>query len=395
MRRRKSPIIIIIFLIIFSILAFLGIRMVTVPTDLAVNQTLESPQLIDLKSIVSTEPTASKSNIKYAVAVDNNLVYSSSETPQPTASTAKMILALMIMEKNPFSLSETGESITITPEFYQLYQNAVAEDGSTVPVEIGEVLSEYDALAGTLIASANNLADSLAIWAFGSLAEYCDFASTHLAEWGIKDTTISDASGFSPSTTSTAADLTIIGQKLMQNPVLSEIVGLKTYTLPIAGQIENTNQLLGISDITGVKTGYIGTDSGYCLISAYRLGEHTITTSVLDANTRADSFAYTKNLIDTIQNHLAEITIATTGTEVGNYDSWWTGQIPITVQEDVKILNWQPTTPVISLNTTGNAQGNTLDITINGETKSYATSTPDFSTSPSPAQRFERTISLK
>ena len=386
--------------------AFIGFRMATVPTELTVNQTITTPQLIDLPAILKSQPDISKTSLNYAVAIDGQLVYTneqsstaSNQTVQPIASTAKIILALMIMEKKPFPLGEQGETITITPELNSIYEKYNASDGSTVPVQINEQISQYDALSGVLIASANNLADSLAIWAFGSLSEYQKYASDKLKEWGIEHVTIgSDASGFSPDTTGTAADMAILGQKLMENPVLSEIVSRTVYTIPVAGQIDNTNKLLGVDDIVGVKTGYIGDASGYCLVSAYRLGDHIVTFAVLGAATRAESFAYTQNLVETVQSHLLEITIATAGAEVGNYDSWWTGKIPITVQEDVRLLNWQPSTPEISLDTSSG----TLSVkTIPSGTKThpdaanaqtYPISNPDFPRQPDLKQRLERAL---
>ena len=60
-----------------------------------------------------------------------------------------------------------------------------------------------------------------------------------LNEWGITDTTIgADASGFSESTTSTTEELAKIGAKVLENPVLAEIVGRAQYEVPVAGVIE-------------------------------------------------------------------------------------------------------------------------------------------------------------
>ncbi|MBR5620950.1 D-alanyl-D-alanine carboxypeptidase [Candidatus Saccharibacteria bacterium] len=320
----------------------IGIRMVNVPTEMVITQTLELPEMTNLAEVVSTEPSAATAGVKYAVAVDNNLAYSNTPDTQPAASTAKMILALMIIEKYPFEPGETGENITITPELYNYYVWYNMHNGSTATVRIGETISEYDALAATMLASANNLADTLAVWGFGSMAEYKAYAEEHLSSWGINNTVIgSDASGFSTDTTSTAADLAMVGQRLMQNPVLSQIVGMKSYNVPVAGLVENTNKLLGVNEISGVKTGYVGAASGYCLVTAYRLGEHIITTSVLGAGTRDVSFALSQNLVATIQGALSETVVATSGDEVGYYESWWTGKVPIYLREDAIIFGWQ------------------------------------------------------
>ena len=390
--------------------------MANVPTNLSITQTLELPSFANLTEILKKEPAISQTGSKYAVAIDDTLVYTNSFVTQPAASTAKMILALMIMEKQPFNLGETGENITITQELYDLYAWYISQNGSTVPVQIGETISEYDALTATLLASANNMADTLAVWAFGSLDTYQMYASNRLSEWGFKNTVIgSDASGFSSDTTSTAADLALIGQKLMQNPVLSQIVNQKSYTIPVAGTIENTNQLLGTDGISGIKTGYIGAISGYCLISAYRLGDHIITASVLDTNTRSDSFALTQNLITILQGSLSDTLIASNGTEVGCYDSWWTGKIPIYLNENATILGWQQEeidpsktasdhdnsddlnpeiiAPSAHLNMDG--QNGTLSIKSNTATYNFPVTTQQFNSEPDFWQRLSYAISLK
>ena len=60
---------------------------------------------------------------QWAVALNGETISKSAEELpiQPTASTAKMILALAVMEKKPFTLGETGEPITITEDIYNIY----------------------------------------------------------------------------------------------------------------------------------------------------------------------------------------------------------------------------------------------------------------------------------
>lgn len=381
----KKLFIIISTIIILSLAIFTGVRMANTPTALSLTKTLTLPTFVNLTEILSEK--SNQTSAKYAVAIDNTLVYENTSAIQPTASTAKMILGLMITEKYPINLGETGETITITPELYDFYTWYISHNGSTIPVQIGETISEYDALVATLLPSANNMADALAVWAFGSLSNYQAYATSRLSEWGLENTTIgSDASGFSSDTTSTAADLAIIGQKLMQNPVLSQIVGLKSYTIPIAGVIENTNKLLGIDDISGIKTGYIGPSSGYCLVSAYRLGDHVITISVLDTDTRAESFTLSQNLVETLQASLSSTLIASSGAEVGYYDSWWTGKIPIYLNEDAVVLGWgqSVSSDLIMDGTTG-----TLSIKSNTSSYDFPVAASNFEAEPSFWQRLK------
>lgn len=276
---------------------------------------------------------------QWAVALNGKSVASSTLEPpiQPAASTAKMIMALAVMEKKPFAANATGETITITQDYYNIYASYQALGGSTTAVQVGEEISERDALASALIVSSNNMADTLAIWAFGSLEEYQKYATNMLSRFGIKHTTIGpDASGFNAQTTSTAVDLAIIGEKVLRQPVLAEIVGSNSATVPVVGLIENTNKLLGSNGIVGIKTGYIGDASGYCLVSGYKEGGDIITIALLGAPTRQISFSDTSELVTKAKSIIDVRELVETGEEVGYYEGWWTGKIPVTTVKGIK-----------------------------------------------------------
>ena len=279
----------------------------------------------------------------YAVAIDGVIAKKTTDGPKnmPTASTAKMILGLAIMRAKPFALGESGETITINDEMYNRYLYYRNNNGSNTRVILGEEISEYDALMSVFLASSNNMADALAIWAFGSLDGYREFATKMLNDLDIRDTTIGvDASGFDASSTSTASDLALIGQEVLKNPVLSEIVKTSEYEVPVAGLIQNTNLTLGRNKIVGVKTGYIGDASGYCLVSGYLDGEHIITVALLGAPTRTQSFNDSLEIVANLQSKVYSHTLLKAGETVGQYYSWWTGVVPIRATEDVDAIGW-------------------------------------------------------
>lgn len=276
------------------------------------------------------------------------------EEVRPTASTAKMILGLAVMREKPFNPGEDGETITITDEMYSHYVWYISNNGSNTRVKVGEEISEYDALASIFLASSNNMADSLAIWAFGSIDAYREYATSMLREWGLMNTQIgSDASGYHPDTVSTASELAIIGEKVLNDPVLSEIVNTKEHTVPVAGTLTNSNKILGNLGIAGIKTGYIGDASGYCLVSGYRLNDHVITTSLLGATTRDESFNQSLAITEAIQRKTNPFRLVKSGQTVGYYDSWWTGKVKVSADEDFDEMIWAEADTNSSLNMDG------------------------------------------
>ena len=301
---------------------------------------------------------------------------------RPTASTAKMISALAIMRTKPFSPGETGETITITADDYNIYDWYYTHNGSNTRVRVGEEISEYDALASMLLASSNNMADTLATWAFGSLDSYREYATNMLSELGATHTTIGpDASGYDAGTTSTAEDLARIGYFVMKEPVLREIVGTKSRDVPVAGTLTNTNGLLGIDGISGIKTGYIGDASGYCLVSGYETGEHIVTVSLLGAPSRAASFDDSLAIVRKLQSNVPLGTLIEKDTTIGHYEMWWDKNIPIKTTETMTGLNWRTEQKSVELNMQDEA--GELKIQIGDFTYSVPVTTDEYRKKPS------------
>ena len=379
-RSSKSLILKIIAAILILFLGFIAFRMITMEADVQLITIWDSPDGVSLNSVGSA-----LSNNQWAAAVDGRVVASGTDTKvQPTASTTKMILALAVMEKKPFEKGSNGETITITQEMYDRYAWYIANNGSNTKVTIGEEISEKEALVSVMLASSNNMADSLAIWAFGSIEEYQKYATEMLSRLEVSNTTLGtkDASGYDESTTSTPEDLAKIAYYVLKNPVLAEIVGLKTAIVPVAGEIPNTNKLLGQSEIIGVKTGYIGESSGYCIVSGYLEGNHIITVSLLGSTTRERSFSGNLAVVEDMQEVLKPVKLVSSGEEVGYYESWWTGKVPITSTSDFSEINYH------SASISAEILVNALEIKIDNNTYKIELNVPDFSRKPNLIQRF-------
>jgi D-alanyl-D-alanine carboxypeptidase (penicillin-binding protein 5/6) len=252
-------------------------------------------------------------------------------TPQtqiPTASTAKVITALLVLEAKPLKVGEQGPMITINANDVALYNNYRANDGSFVPVQLGEQISEYQALQTIMLPSANNMADTLAIWAYGSLPDYQSAATAFLAKHHIANTTIgTDASGLDPSTKSTATGLVRIGELAMQNSVLAQIVGQSTAdNIPVAGTIRNVNWLLGSHNVIGIKTGN-SDEAGGAYLSASTATVNgkpvTIVTALMAAPDLLTSMNDSLPFIDTAQTNFQSTTAVKAKTVVGAYKIPW------------------------------------------------------------------------
>ena len=123
------------------------------------------------------------------------LAQSGAETPKPIASVAKVMTALAVLKKYPLEPGQKGPTIAVTAADIKSYNDYVAKDGSVVAVNLGEQLTQYQALQGLLIPSGNNIADLLVRWAFGSMDVYLAYANNMAKELGMDDTNFTDPAG--------------------------------------------------------------------------------------------------------------------------------------------------------------------------------------------------------
>ena len=208
------------------------------------------------KTVSAALPWPSYGHAAYAVQQNEVIAASDAGTEAvPIASLAKVITALAVLDKKPLAPGEKGPMITFTQNDVALYQTYLQKDGAVVPVAAGQQLSQYDALQAMMMASANNVSDTLVIWAFGSMEAYTNYANNMVRELGLTKTTIDDASGFSPSTKSTAPEMTILGIKYIENPVLREIAMKDGAEIAGVGYVPNYNTYLNDQNAIGIKVG--------------------------------------------------------------------------------------------------------------------------------------------
>ena len=272
------------------------------------------------------------------------LATSNTAMPAPIASVTKLVTALAVLKQKPLPIGQQGPSITVTNDDVSVFHSYQSQGGSVVAVKVGQQISLYQALQALLIPSANNIADMLARWGFGSIDSYRDFANQFVKELGLKNTHIMDASGFSPQTTSTAHDLILLGQAAMNEPVIAEVVGQTQASFPTVGSIKSTNWLLGNDGIIGLKTGNTEEAGGCYLLAAKRIIEgQTITTLVatMGAPDLSSAVNDAKALLLASDKGFEAVTALRAGQVVGSYVLPWGGEIEAVAKDDLSILTWK------------------------------------------------------
>ncbi|WIB75968.1 D-alanyl-D-alanine carboxypeptidase [Curtobacterium sp. MCPF17_002] len=267
--------------------------------------------------------------------------------PRSIASISKVVTALVVLDAKPLQPGESGPSIAFNAEMQGLYAKYLAVNGEVAPMPSGLKLSEYQTLQVMLMKSANNYAGSLAIWAFGSLDAYDHAADSWLDQQGLDDTTIDEPTGLDADNESTATDLVRLGQLALANPVIKEVVGTKKVTVPGAGEIENSNKLLGLDGVEGIKTGTLD-EAGACLLFAatYERGgkEVTVVGAMLGGVDHDSLDVDVQRLLRSVADNFHVVTLTHAGQTFGTFSTPWQDEADAVSKTASEVLVWGKTT---------------------------------------------------
>jgi D-alanyl-D-alanine carboxypeptidase (penicillin-binding protein 5/6) len=281
-----------------------------------------------------------------AVGFDGVLGTGGTDKAAPIASITKIISALVVLDAKPLTLGDTGPDITFSAKDVAIRAAYQAVNGKTEPVSTGMVLSQRQVMDVMLVESANNYAESLVTWAYGSVDKFLPVANAWLASNGLDSTSISDPTGMSPRNVSTASDLVALGKLALANPVVNAIVGTAIEQVPVVGEITNSNVLLGIDGIRGIKTGTLD-EAGACLLFAadFAIGGETVTIvgAVLGGTDHKALNATVRTLLDDVENSFHKVTLAEAGESFGSYATDWGDSSRLVATKDASVVVWADT----------------------------------------------------
>lgn len=360
-RRRRGLIVtaICVFLLLAAAGGYIAWALTTPVNPPAV--TTQTPQVPTVDAAAIATPPAGASAISISGA-DAYLgegasgIWSSSGTgePLPIASITKLITALVILDAVPLSSADDpGPTITFGASDHALYDRYYVQGATIAPMPIGTSMSLHDALAAMLIPSASNYAEALSSRIFGSQNAFLGATRDWLSAHGLTGTTITEPTGISPRNTSTPADLLAIGKLAAAHPAIAQIVATPSISLPGAGQLSNTNGLLGTAGITGLKTGTLG-EGTYSLLYTATLIVGTadplaVTGVLLGGSSRESVNTTVIATLDSIRAGFHKVPVATSGQEVGTISTPWGSTAELVVGEDASIFTWSDTPIVVTM----------------------------------------------
>ena len=262
--------------------------------------------------------------------------------PQPAASVAKVMTALVVLADKPLS-GNAGPVITMTEQDVQAYQDDLAQKQSVVAVQVGEQLTEFQALEAMLIPSGNNIAETLARWDAGSLPNFVAKMNKRAVTLRLTHTQFADPAGASPNTTSVPSDLMTLGMAAMQQPVIAQVVKLPQARLPVAGTVYNVDAALGQDGIIGIKTGSgFNFGANFLFAASATIASHTITIigCVMGQPTLEAAFSAARALVRAMRPALAVKQVIARNQAVAAYDTPWGDHSDVLSTVDVALVEW-------------------------------------------------------
>ena len=310
------------------------------------------PSFTQPAAVVLTLPSVGQSAVSVTgaeqfvgtVGTNGILASSGGAGPLPIASISKLITALVVLDAKPLTGTDPGPTLTFSKADHDLYDQYYVLGASIEPMKTGSTLSEHDALALMLVASACNYADAVSTWAFGSRARYLSAVKSWLATHGLTKTTIVEPTGIDPRNVSTPADLIAIGKLAMMNPAVAAIVGSRGIAVPGVGSLSNNNISLGSEGINGIKTGTLDTVGSSLLFSATAdvglAKPITIVGVILGGESRESVDRAAQLMVRSIRSGFHTVQLVGDGTVVGRYSTPWKNGARVVTGSRASVLTW-------------------------------------------------------
>lgn len=260
----------------------------TEPKYLANANSMQSYQKAPLKNGGQNLAAQASSAMIYDLNSGSIIYQKDADTKRSIASINKLMTALVIMESH-----KPNEVVTIKD------LPALGPYDQKIGIKNGEEFELSELLKATLIHSANDAANALAIYDSGSIESFAIKMNQKAKQWGLNNSKYSNANGLEGGDDfSTARDVTTLASLLIQNKYFADVVKTKsTYVANLSGKeylLTSTNKILGQSGVIGMKTGYT-LKAGECLVSIADRGGNKVITVVLDS---PDRFQESKSMID-------------------------------------------------------------------------------------------------
>ncbi len=313
-----------------------------------------APQLTTLASVSTAEPDVDLPSYGGSAIgdADSDHLYAGVDidTPRPIASLTKVVTALVVVSEHPIPAGTDGATITLTAADSALVARYAAINGTTAPAPAGLTVTQREVIELMMVHSANNYAETLAVWAFGSVDAYLLAARVWLDNQGLHDIEVADATGFSPQNRASPRSLLGLARVAIADPVVAAAAALPRVTVPGVGTYDNRNLIIGIDGVTGLKTGTLRASGSSLLFTAQHTGptgEHRVVGVVLNGPDGERVAADARSLLSSIRDDYHEVELVAEGAVVARYSAPWGDTAELRTASAVNDLVWGESASVV------------------------------------------------
>jgi serine-type D-Ala-D-Ala carboxypeptidase (penicillin-binding protein 5/6) len=209
--------------------------------------------------------------------------------PWPTASLAKMMIAMIVAEKLADGGLKPSDRIATS-------RNAAAMGGSQVYLKEGETFSLDDMMKAVMVHSANDASVAVAEYIGGSTEAFVQMMNREAARIGMKDTHYYSVAGLPPAPgqqadMSSAWDEALLARAMIRYPQIMQWASIDT--APFRGgtfELRNTNHLVRtFPGCDGLKTGFYY-EAGFNVVATARRGGMRLVAVVLGSPNKLKNF---------------------------------------------------------------------------------------------------------
>ena len=196
--------------------------------------------------------------------------------PRAIASITKLMTAIVVLEH-----AKLGDVVRVSPQ-------AAGIGESTVYLRAGEELTVAELLRATLIPSANDAAEALALHVGGgSVDRFVELMNEKAADLGLTDTHFENPHGLDEAGhVSSARDTTALVRFALGIPFIREALSRETISLPGGRTFTTTDDLLASwGPLVAGKTGHTQR-AGWSQAAAAQRGDTTVYGTVLGSDSR-------------------------------------------------------------------------------------------------------------
>ncbi len=303
---------------ILTLCGIMGVKYFSNPQEPVVLETV-SDTLTDAGAPTEEQKNANMDlNVKSAVLIDAEtgkvLFEQDAHKELPPASVTKIMTMLLALEAVEDGKVKLTDEITIS-------ERAASMGGSQMYMEVGEVHTLEELLAGIAIVSANDACVAVSEYIAGSEEVFVEKMNKRAQELGMRDTHFVNTNGLPVTDHYTSAyDIAVMSRLLLKHEETRKwfTTWQTTIEVGLPGKekefgLTNTNKLIKqYPGANGIKTGFTQ-EAGYCLSASATKEDTTLIAVVLGAETSKIRFEEVSKLLNYGFANFTSVTLADKG----------------------------------------------------------------------------------